>query len=99
MYARAGGLRESVDVLLEANVSLSVTAFTTLYAHCTRKWPPKGGRPGCDASDDYLCAAAATLASCAALGNRSCWIFKAHLCRSLGFAFLISECLGNFSLF
>lgn len=31
-----------VDVLLEANVSLSVTAFTTLYAHCTRKWPPKG---------------------------------------------------------
>lgn len=31
------------EVLVEANVSLSETAFATLYAHCTCKWPPKGG--------------------------------------------------------
>lgn len=41
-WGRGRGGQGRVDVLLEANVSLSVTAFTTLYAHCTRKWPPKG---------------------------------------------------------
>lgn len=36
---------------MEANVSLSVTAFTTLYAHYTHKWPPKGEL---DTNADYL---------------------------------------------